>query len=86
MFAKVFDLCKNLHNYLIIFLRFLYLGIVGKFLKDQIDKYFSYVIADAFEFILYIFWIFQIYDIKGDLIANTFCDNVLSYTHYYLVF
>lgn len=83
-FAKVIDLCKNLHDWLIIFLRLVYLWVVEECLKNQV--YDSLAYFTAFEFLSYLFWVLQFNDIEGNLIAHSFCNDALGYTHCHLIF
>lgn len=51
VFAKVFGLCKNLYNQLIVSLRLVYFWIVEKFLENQVHNLLAYFASDAFEFV-----------------------------------
>ncbi len=78
--------CKDLHDRFIVPFRLFYSRIVEQFLKDQVDDPLAYFDADALESVPHLLWVFQIYDIEGDLVADNFRDNSLGYSYLYTVF
>ena len=78
--------CEDLYDGFIVPFRLIYFRIVEQFLKNRVDDSLAYFGADALEFVPHLLWVFQIYDIEGDLVADTFRDNLLSYSYRYTVF
>lgn len=47
------------------------------------DYSLAYLGTDTLEFVLHLFWVFQVYDVKVNLVTDTFFDNMLGYTYCY---
>lgn len=57
-----------------------------EFLQDQIYYFLADFGTNALKFVPHLFWIFYIYNIDGNLVADALSNNLLSYTYSHSIF
>ena len=80
-FVEVIYFSQYLYYWLLILFWFVDLKIMEKFLRNRIYHSLADVNADAFKFIPHLFRVFEVHDIQDNLIADTFCNDLLRYTY-----
>lgn len=86
IFAEILHFYKNLHSWLLIPFWFSNLWIVKWFLEDGLYYFMANLSANILKLIPYLFWVFEVNNMKGDLVTNIFPNDPLCYTYCHAVF